>query len=193
MSLYTLYEGCYSTGSCSAQVEVIGAIYYPAFTCAAYSSTGGSVCNSAGCTGGYATCDFTSCSTTPIIASACSATYSSSACSGDTFIYLYDSAGTALAYNDDSCGVCSQITYTPTVSSCVTYNVREACYNGGACGATLWTQLACPAGQYTVATQIYATGKFTYSCDYATAGVCIFMMSSYSPYFLLYYFSPCLE
>jgi len=51
---------------------------------------------------------------------------------GDEYFRLFNSAGEQVAYNDDYCGLCSQITYV-TTEGCQTYSLHEGCYEEGSC------------------------------------------------------------
>jgi hypothetical protein len=102
------------------------------FTCSPYSAslTSSALVN-------YATCKFTGCgSSTLIIAANCP-------CSGDTYARLYDSTNSILlAANDDSCGLCSKITYVVpgSPSICTDFYLHEGCYSSGSCSGTFTIQ-----------------------------------------------------
>ncbi|MFP2932122.1 trypsin-like serine peptidase [Pyxidicoccus sp. 3LG] len=54
---------------------------------------------------------------------------------GDTYIRLYNSAGTQVASNDDSCSLLSFASFRATTAG--TYQIRAGCYSSGSCSGTL--------------------------------------------------------
>lgn len=76
-------------------------------------------------------CYFSACSGTTVSISSCS----SAACSGggsDQYIRLYDASNILIAYDDDSCILCSQISFQPLFGSalgtCQVYRLEQGCY-----------------------------------------------------------------
>lgn len=58
--------------------------------------------------------------------------------SGDTYLRLYNPAGTEVAANDDACGLGSRLVFTATSGS--SFQVRAGCYSSGSCSGTVaWT------------------------------------------------------
>jgi microsomal dipeptidase-like Zn-dependent dipeptidase len=55
--------------------------------------------------------------------------------SGDTYLRVYGPGGTQVAYNDDSCGVLTYLSYTASQTGI--YQVRAGCYSGGSCSGTV--------------------------------------------------------
>ena len=57
----------------------------------------------------------------------------------DTYLLLYDSTGTEVAYNDDSCGnLGSLLTYqAPVGAVCMDYTIREGCQSDNSCSGTV--------------------------------------------------------
>jgi hypothetical protein len=102
------------------------------YTCSPFSV---SLTNSA--TTNYASCTFTGCGgSTLTIAANCP-------CGGDTYAILYDSTNTVLlASNDDSCGLCSKITYVVPGSpaTCTNFILHEGCYSTTSCSGTFTVQ-----------------------------------------------------
>jgi hypothetical protein len=98
------------------------------YTCSFYSAN-----NTNNAAVHYATCSFAACGGTSLVIS------SNCGCVGDTYIRLYDETNLILlAYNDDYCGVCSQINYSVSGSSltCITFNLHQGCYSDENCSAT---------------------------------------------------------
>ncbi|WP_164019921.1 serine protease [Pyxidicoccus trucidator] len=62
-------------------------------------------------------------------------TVAGSAGTGDTWLRLYNSAGTQVASNDDSCGVLSYAQFTATTAG--TYQIRAGCYSSNSCSGTV--------------------------------------------------------
>ena len=59
-------------------------------------------------------------------------------CSGDTYLRLYNTAGSQAAYDDDSgCGLCSAFSYYTGAEACQTYVLKQGCYDSGSCGGTV--------------------------------------------------------
>ncbi|WNG57116.1 hypothetical protein F0U59_21860 [Archangium gephyra] len=54
---------------------------------------------------------------------------------GDTYLRLYGVTATQVAYNDDSCGALSYLSYTATTSG--SYQIRAGCYSTGGCSGTV--------------------------------------------------------
>ena len=77
-----------------------------------------------------ASCLFQAIGGRTLTVSACSGT--TGVCSGDTYIRLF-SNGVQVASNDDSCGLCSGLTYTVPAGSNPTLTLVEGCY-----GANTW-------------------------------------------------------
>jgi len=145
---YQLWEGCWSSESCSGTVYYSGSsvdsptalpsisidpTVSPSRTssgyCSAYSTS-----NTNNAYQNYATCSITACYGDTVRMTTCSP----GSYSGDTYLRLYDpSTGSELAYNDDYGGsLCSQITYS-FYSSCRTYQLREGCWSSGSCSGTV--------------------------------------------------------
>ena len=54
-------------------------------------------------------------------------------CNTDTWLRLYNAAGSQVSYNDDSsCGLCSKITYTFN-EACQTYTLKQGCSSAKPC------------------------------------------------------------
>lgn len=127
---YTLREGCFQNTTCSGTVAVYeppptpqptpaptvkGQVVCPFFD--AYLTNSDTV--------NYTTCNVYLCGGDTVMLSTCEDTSGY----GDTYLRLFDSMGTQVAYNDDYCGYGgygSQITYTvPDDMACATYAIRE--------------------------------------------------------------------
>jgi hypothetical protein len=54
---------------------------------------------------------------------------------GDTYLRLYGVTATQVAFNDDSCGLLSYLSYTATTSG--SYQIRAGCYSSGSCSGTV--------------------------------------------------------
>eukprot|EP01036_Dinobryon_divergens_P040913 gene40913-54176_t len=133
---YNLKGGCVSRTYCRNRYIVSGALVSPSPTvspsgpspapsqisngqlsCGPYTSTNGQLI----------TCEFVACSGSTI-------SIPCSNCVGDTYLYLYNSEKALVAYNDDSCGLCSRIEYvTPVDGKCRTYFLKQGCYGGDTC------------------------------------------------------------
>ncbi len=76
------------------------------------------------------------CSDDIITLSTCS--WFGGSCTGgmDTFFYLYDSKGFAMASNDDFCSGCSQVSFQQETKTCQLYYLEQGCYQGVECAAT---------------------------------------------------------
>jgi len=77
-----------------------------------------------------ASCMFQGIGGTTLSVSACSGTIG--VCSGDTYIRLY-SNGVMVSSNDDSCGLCSGLTYTVPAGSNPILTLVEGCYGSNTC------------------------------------------------------------
>jgi hypothetical protein len=77
----------------------------------------------------YETCTIYACPRTELVIGSCDST----TCHGDQYLTLIEESGRLAAHNDDSCGICSQISFT-TTGPCQTYRVQEGCYNDESCG-----------------------------------------------------------
>jgi len=95
-------------------------------TCAAYSAS-----NTASATQNYATCTFTACAGVSLRIADCDAARCPSG-SNDQYIRLYDGSGAEVTSNDDSCNLCSTITYT-TTGICQVYTLYEGCFGSTSC------------------------------------------------------------
>jgi hypothetical protein len=78
----------------------------------------------------YLICNIYACSGSTIIISGCG----EGTClnGNDQYIRLYDSSNTMIAFDDDSCGYCSQITLYLT-QPCQSYSIHQGCYSSSAC------------------------------------------------------------
>lgn len=78
----------------------------------------------------YLICNIYACSGSTIVISGCG----EGTClnGNDQYIRLYDSSNIMVAFNDDSCGYCSQITLYLT-QPCQAYSIHQGCYSSSAC------------------------------------------------------------
>ncbi len=119
---YSIHAGCYGSGSCTAKVNVnlvssnpSPRYYVESNTDSAQQyTTNYSVSLTAGKTYEIATCDNSS---------------------TDTFLRLFDSAGSQVTYSDDGCGLQSKMTVTPSVSG--TFSIHAGCYGSSSCNGTV--------------------------------------------------------
>jgi hypothetical protein len=143
---YRVQEGCYNDESCGGTVEVReGASYIPSAlpsfsptvfptldsnnytSCPAYEASDTNYAQQ-----NYESCGFFACPGTTFIIGSCDEN-NEAICTGDQFLSLYDKSNRLIAHNDDSCGLCSQISFT-TTEPCQTYKIHEGCYNHESCG-----------------------------------------------------------
>lgn len=130
---YTIRGGCYSTGSCTGTVvwqlttgtpPATGSYSFSASNTnsAQQNTVNQSVTVNAGQTITLGTCGVTG-----------------GAFTGDTYLRLYNSAGTQVSSNDDACGGRgSNLTYTATASGA--FQIRAGCYSSGSCtGTVAWS------------------------------------------------------
>lgn len=130
---YTIRGGCYSTGSCTGTVvwqlttgtpPATGSYSFSASNTnsAQQNTVNQSVTVNAGQTITLGTCGVTG-----------------GAFTGDTYLRLYNSAGTQVSSNDDACGGRgSNLTYTATASG--SFQIRAGCYSSGSCtGTVAWS------------------------------------------------------
>lgn len=172
---YSIWEGCYSTGSCSATVAV-GAFspsptanptYRPTAlsttaptsdviavsktwnSCPSFSSFG-----TGSATSKVAKCKITACSGYTIYATFCSSITSTAKCSGDTYLRLFDGSGNLVDFNDDYCGLCATIIYrigSEFNGTCQDYTFWQGCFSQTTCSGQLSvlvtnTTLSSPSG-----------------------------------------------
>jgi hypothetical protein len=128
---YEVRAGCYSSGSCSGTVAwkvtpgtpgTGGSFQYSATNTnsALQNTTNRNVTLAAGQTINAGTC-----------------TVAGASGSGDTYLRLYDAAGTQVAYNDDSCSLLSYFSYVVPAGKGGTYQIRAGCYGSGSCSGTV--------------------------------------------------------
>ena len=82
-----------------------------------------------------ATCSIYMCPGTTVTIGSCQGVQNNgfvNRCQGDEVLRLFNSAGNQVAWNDDACGSCSQIVFTPT-QPCQVYQLREGCYGNSQC------------------------------------------------------------
>ena len=86
----------------------------------------------------YVTCGFTACSGVTITIGNCNANYTKggSTCVGNQVIRLFDSNLNLILLNDDSCGLCSAVSFT-TYLPCQTYSIHQGCFGNGACSGVM--------------------------------------------------------
>jgi hypothetical protein len=123
--VYTLYSGCYGSGSCSGKINVklVSSSTSPNY----YSATN---TNSAQ----QYTVNYT-------VSLTAGKTYVISTCgnsSSDTYLRLFGGEA-QVAYNDDACGLQSKITYTPTTTG--SFSVHAGCYGSGTCNGIVTVNL----------------------------------------------------
>lgn len=83
-------------------------------------------------------CSFNACNGFTVSVSLCPS--AGATCQGDTFIRLLQYAGEAaneVTYNDDSCDLCSSLTYTIPNSGCSTFMLALGCYSMSSCSGTV--------------------------------------------------------
>lgn len=134
---YEIIAGCYQNTSCSGTVTwTIGTTPPPASSgtfsyssvnsdSARQNTTNESVTLTAGQRLSFGTCNVAGASGT-----------------GDTFLRLFNAAGTQVKLNDDGagCGKLSHTTYTVPAGAGGTYQVRAGCYGNTSCSGTVgWT------------------------------------------------------
>ena len=89
---------------------------------------------------GYAVCNFRACSGATITMTSClNPNQQGPACVGDQMYALYDQSGSLLQSNDDTCGLCSQISFTASNladGQCQVYSLRQGCTGNSTCGGT---------------------------------------------------------
>ncbi|NOJ77583.1 serine protease [Myxococcus xanthus] len=134
---YEIIAGCYGNTSCSGTVAwTIGTATPPATSgtfnyssvnsdSARQNTTNENVTLAAGQRLSFGTCNVTGASGT-----------------GDSFIRLYNAAGTQVKFNDDGagCGSLSHATYTVPAGAGGTYQIRAGCYGNTSCSGTVgWT------------------------------------------------------
>jgi Mucin-2 protein WxxW repeating region len=66
---------------------------------------------------------------------------------GDTYLRLYNPSGVQVAYNDDSCGQLSNLSYSIPADG--TYLIRAGCWSSGNCSSTVAYTLASANGTWT--------------------------------------------
>jgi hypothetical protein len=61
-------------------------------------------------------------------------------CNGDTYIRLFSPSGEEVDNNDDSCGLCSSLSYVVSgaAAECEYYVARLGCYDDSSCSGTPW-------------------------------------------------------
>ena len=159
---FTIWEGCFSTKTCSGIVGVMKNLLsnsaltptiqptllqtyapvvvstitlnpqLPAWSGCPFYSTS----NTVSATRGISYCAFTACVGDNVIISLITSDAASIIeCTGDTYLRLYDSTGAQVAYNDDfsSGNSCSKIIYPVTSSGCQIFTIWEGCYSTGTC------------------------------------------------------------
>ena len=100
-------------------------IYHPpSFKCPSYNSYGSYY---------PSYCAIYACPGQTIVASGCD----KGACYGDQYLILYDSSGYYVAGDDNSCGLCSKLTYVVQGQSCQQFSLYESCANWNYCGGTI--------------------------------------------------------
>jgi serine/threonine protein kinase/Leucine-rich repeat (LRR) protein len=113
--------GSPSTPKPSAQPTSIAKLTVPSSYCESYD----------GYSTNATTCTFVTQSTDLVIISSCA--HNGGECTGDTYLVLYDSFGHGVALNDDRCGICSEIRFTPPSSVCTVYYLEQLCYQFKKC------------------------------------------------------------
>lgn len=157
---YALHQGCYSSTSCSGTVSytitsstrsptMLPTVYTPPTTnaptisnvqyCPSYAIS--TTTDSA--TVNYDICTVNLCPGDEITMGMCFPGMVGNY--GDTYIRLYDTVtNTQEVYNDDSCGVLSQLSYTApmSMSSCRDFELREGCFSANMnCGGRVGYQI----------------------------------------------------
>lgn len=122
---YQLRAGCYSNNFCSGTLG-----YSIAATLFAYSAsnTNYDTVNTANVylnIGSFSTLRIGTCGV------------AGSAGSGDTILRLYNGNGSQVAFNDDSCGVLSQLVFNNSSLPPGTYLLRAGCFNNTSCSGTV--------------------------------------------------------
>jgi serine/threonine protein kinase len=113
-----------STPKPSAQPTSVSKLTTPSSYCEPYDSYSTNVTT---------ICSFVTQSTDLVVISSCA--HNGGECTGDTYFVLYDSVGSVVALNDDRCGYCSAITFTPPTTACTVYYLHQLCYQFRACSA----------------------------------------------------------
>lgn len=119
--------------------------YQTSLLCPSYaaSNTGSAIQNTV-------PCSFLLCPYDTVSISLCAGT-----CTSDPFIRLYDSSLTEVASNDDSCGLCSALSfsYSKSTVSCEEYTLQQGCFSNSACSsqATITITASTEVVKYTFA------------------------------------------
>jgi len=142
-------------------------------TCAAYSAS-----NTASATQNYATCTFTACAGVSLRIADCDAARCPSG-SNDQYIRLYDGSGAEVTSNDDSCNLCSTITYT-TTGICQVYTLYEGCFGSKSCNGVLKITDASVSLSPTSSSTVYMTPSITSSPSGASTSPTVYMTPSTS-------------
>ncbi|WP_164014678.1 trypsin-like peptidase domain-containing protein [Pyxidicoccus trucidator] len=122
---YQLRAGCYANGACSGNL--------------AYASSGGSgsfvydAANTASATTGTINHDLILSAGQVLTVGSCG--MPNAYTPQDTFLRLVNAGGTEVAFNDDTCGAGSRITYTAPADGI--YQLRAGCYGTNACSGTV--------------------------------------------------------
>ncbi len=129
---YTIAAGCYGSGSCTARIKIslVSSTAAPTTTENTEYLAGYSASNTNSAQDHANTI-------TVFLNLSYGKTYTISTCTystTDTYLRLYNSAGTNVSSNDDACGTQSTITYAPSSSG--TYRLEAGCYGSGACSAS---------------------------------------------------------
>ncbi|PKN26664.1 MAG: hypothetical protein CVU65_04970 [Deltaproteobacteria bacterium HGW-Deltaproteobacteria-22] len=129
---YTVVSGCYGSATCTARIKIslISGDAAPTTTenteyLAGYSATN---TNSALDTAN---------TITTYLNLVAGTTYTITTCgyaSTDTYLRLYNSAGTQVTYNDDACGTQSSMVFTASATGA--YRLEAGCYGSGSCSAS---------------------------------------------------------
>jgi len=88
----------------------------------------------------YQTCYINACPGKTLVLGDCYANQAASSdCYGDQYLRLFDMNNNQVAYNNDFCGKCSQITYVvpPSQPSCYLYALHMGCTSSGSCGGLI--------------------------------------------------------
>eukprot|EP00981_Chlorochromonas_danica_P014310 scaffold7756_cov158-Ochromonas_danica.AAC.1 len=196
----TIWEGCYSSDSCSGQVGILlisgtaspslkptlaptttvsrsWAVYYSNnyYYCPYYAAR-----NTTSATNYNTTsqCYISMCPGNTVSMGSCS-DYAYGGldpeCSGNQILTLVDSSGKEVASSTATCGTCAELSYTvPSYISCQTYSIWEGCYSEESCSGEVVMQLITdtksPTLSPTSTPTLNPNTKFTFTTYYSAYG-----------------------
>ena len=107
-------------------------------------------------------CTIDACTGDHILATTCSG---GGECTGDTYFRLYDATGEEeVAYNDDWCGLCSNLAWTVDVAGCESFILEPGCYDGGHdCGGIISVTVTAPPSDDFYSDDFYSTDDNWYN------------------------------